>query len=628
MAGINLSEENIINVNLTPESTIQTDLTPDSAIKTEVPDINYIPGYKVAEEERRSNELERQTYYEEIQRKVNNGEFNGEQGPQGPAGKDGKDGVLTFEEFTEEQKASLKGDKGDKGDTGPQGPKGEKGDTGSTGPQGIQGVQGPRGLQGEKGDKGDTGNTGATGPQGEKGERGEQGIQGPKGDTGATGPQGPAGKDGTNGTNGKDGVDGKDGVTPTLKVGTTTTGEAGTNANVTMNQNGTEYTLNFTIPKGEDGTGGSGEDAVGEKYIVNNVAKGEIFNDYEHNVATGEYSHAEGSYTTASGVNSHAEGEGATASFLTSLTLKIGEVEKDSKGIEKNLTTTTITVPSALISLDDIADSYSYGCLIEINRSFSVPIDKIEIIDKSSSLGFDSGKIKITLLNNQARNISSGQEITNVYLGIADGDASHTEGFRNSAIGHYSHAEGEVTIAVGEGSHSEGKNTKAIADASHTEGDKARAEGYASHAEGIETVASGSDSHAEGYATKATNNDAHSEGYNTQANGRRSHAEGHSSRADGTNAHAEGEGTVATEKNQHTQGKYNYLDANGKAGNYAHIIGNGESDTKRSNAYTVDWSGNGWYAGGLTVNGDKEVATKEEVEALFNSITNGNEVSY
>lgn len=57
---------------------------------------------------------------------------------------------------------------------------------------------------------------------------------------------------------GKNGVDGKDGLTPTLKVGTTTTGKAGTNANVEMLQNGTEYTLNFTIPKGKDGTGGSG----------------------------------------------------------------------------------------------------------------------------------------------------------------------------------------------------------------------------------------------------------------------------------------------------------------------------------------------------------------------------------
>ena len=58
---------------------------------------------------------------------------------------------------------------------GAQGPKGEKGDTGAQGPQGE---------------------TGATGPQGPKGETGAIGPQGPRGETGATGPQGPKGKDG------------------------------------------------------------------------------------------------------------------------------------------------------------------------------------------------------------------------------------------------------------------------------------------------------------------------------------------------------------------------------------------------------------------------------------------------
>lgn len=32
---------------------------------------------------------------------------------------------------------------------------------------------------------------------------------------------------------------------------------------------------------------------------------------------------------------------------------------------------------------------------------------------------------------------------------------------------------------------------------------------------------------------------------------------------------------------------------------YAHIVGNGTSDTARSNAHTLDWSGNAWYAGSV-----------------------------
>jgi hypothetical protein len=40
----------------------------------------------------------------------------------------------------------------------------------------------------------------------------------------------------------------------------------------------------------------------------NNSPAGEIFNDYENNSATGNYSHAEGENTVASGIASHAEG--------------------------------------------------------------------------------------------------------------------------------------------------------------------------------------------------------------------------------------------------------------------------------------------------------------------------------
>lgn len=71
----------------------EINLIKEETIDAQVTDINYIPAYKVAEEERRKNELERVsnenkriTYYEEIQRKVDNGEFNGKDGI------DGKDG--------------------------------------------------------------------------------------------------------------------------------------------------------------------------------------------------------------------------------------------------------------------------------------------------------------------------------------------------------------------------------------------------------------------------------------------------------------------------------------------------------------------------------------------------------
>ena len=116
----------------------------------------------------------------DVQKKLDNGEFVGAQGP-----------------------------KGEKGDTGAQGPRGEKGDTGERGPQGETGATGPQGpkgkdgevtfesltdeqkasLRGEPGAKGEKGEKGDPGAQGEKGEKGDPGAKGEKGDPGRDAPQ-------------------------------------------------------------------------------------------------------------------------------------------------------------------------------------------------------------------------------------------------------------------------------------------------------------------------------------------------------------------------------------------------------------------------------------------------------
>ena len=118
----------------------------------------------------------------DVQKKLDNGEFVGAQGP-----------------------------KGEKGDTGAQGPRGEKGDTGERGPQGETGATGPQGpkgkdgevtfesltdeqkasLRGEPGAKGEKGEKGDPGAQGEKGEKGDPGAQGEKGEKGDPGKDAP-----------------------------------------------------------------------------------------------------------------------------------------------------------------------------------------------------------------------------------------------------------------------------------------------------------------------------------------------------------------------------------------------------------------------------------------------------
>lgn len=124
-------------------------------------------------------------------------------------------------------------------------------------------------------------------------------------------------------------------------------------------------------------------------------------------------------------------------------------------------------------------------------------------------------------------------------------------------------------------------------------------------AEGRNTTASGSYSHAEGNYTEATGSSSHAEGQTTTASGTASHAEGENTTASGSCSHAEGEGTIASSKNQHVQGKYNKEDS---SETYAHILGNGTglSSSSRSNAHTIDWQGNAWFAGNVYIGGTSQ----------------------
>ncbi len=151
-------------------------------------------------------------------------------------------------------------------------------------------------------------------------------------------------------------------------------------------------------------------------------------------------------------------------------------------------------------------------------------------------------------------------------------------------IGKYSYAEGYHTVSVGVASHTEGHNTKSCGSASHTEGSSCISFGTQCHSEGSATEAHNIASHAEGYCTKALSNYSHSEGQYTIANG----------------------------KAQHVQGKYNIEDTSNI---YADIVGNG-TFSARSNAYTLDWNGNGWFAGKVSAGTTETPATPANANDL------------
>jgi len=72
-------------------------------------------------------------------------------------------------------------------------------------------------------------------------------------------------------------------------------------------------------------------------------------------------------------------------------------------------------------------------------------------------------------------------------------------------------------------------------------------------------------------------------------------------------------------------GEYNIADTEGfgeeARGAYIEIVGNGTSDTTRTNARTLDWNGNEQLAGSLTIGGHVALVFNAETNALdFNFI--------
>lgn len=110
---------------------------------------------------------------------------------------------------------------------------------------------------------------------------------------------------------------------------------------------------------------------------------------------------------------------------------------------------------------------------------------------------------------------------------------------------------------------------------------------------------------------EATANYSLAEGDSNKATGAGSHAEGYLTEASGNMAHAEGYGTIANRRSQHVFGEFNVEDTGGSGttgrGTYIEVVGKGTGDASRSNARTLDWSGNEVLAGGLKIHGTEDV---------------------
>lgn len=370
-----------------------------------------------------------------------------------------------------------------------------------------------------------------------------------------------------------------------------------------------------------------------------------------HTTASGIYSHAEGAVTTASGQNSHAEGFNTTASGDTSHaegadTTASGRVSH----AEGNHTTASGNYQhvQGKYNIEDTANSYAH---IVGNGDFNKPSNAHTLdwegnawfqgdvyVGGTSGTNEDDGSKKLATEEYVNLNSGVGASVAGRVFSIDGVSVTAEEGAEifnysgNIATGINSHAEGSQTIASGSGNHAEGVLTTASGTfGSHAEGMHTTASGESSHAEGANTAASGYFSHAEGTGTTASGRHSHAEGWQSFASGDSSHAEGGNTTASGDSSHAEGWYTVASGECQHVQGKYNIED---NANKYVHIVGNGNqfpsAVVERSNAHTLDWNGNAWFAGDVYVGstsgkdkdeGSKKLVTETELASLIAQIT-------
>lgn len=250
-----------------------------------------------------------------------------------------------------------------------------------------------------------------------------------------------------------------------------------------------------------------------------------------------------------------------------------------------------------------------------------------------------------------ARSVAEGQGTT------ATANNAHAEGTYSVASGTNAHAEGYQTMASGNSSHAEGADNFSTGRAAHTEGGSpssttektlliyglanvttydcydttnATIGAYFKSSEAVAKVVSVVEDEYVTFDRTLSTTSILDEGeevemvYGNVATGECSHAEGCSSVASGAVSHAEGFNTTAQRRSQHVEGEYNVLDTTGAdvdaKGDYIHIAGNGTSISNQSNAHTLDWSGNAWFAGDVYVGstsgthkdaGSKKLATED-----------------
>lgn len=308
--------------------------------------------------------------------------------------------------------------------------------------------------------------------------------------------------------------------------------------------------------------------AVGKE---GDVEGAEIFNDYENNIASGDYSHAEGSFAVddrtgnkhlsiASGVASHSEGLG-------------NEAQGDASHAEGYMTNATGMSAHAEGATTTASGSYSHA----EGDGTTAGGDGAHAEGHGTNAWCKSQHVQgeYNKIDTSGHSRARGQYVHIVGNGTGDDQRSnaHTLDWDGTAwfagdvyVGGSDKSTGEKLVKMSE--LPEVPNSNLINGAAEGSLRTVRSQeetdtyklGTCAFAEGSNTYASGTNAHAEGTLTSASGDCAHAEGRGTISTGSSSHAEGLSTRAYGNYSHAEGQYTKAYTKSLNVIGEYNLTD--------------------------------------------------------------------
>jgi hypothetical protein len=323
-----------------------------------------------------------------------------------------------------------------------------------------------------------------------------------------------------------------------------------------------------------------------------------------------------GSYTTSSGSASFATGQSTLSSGSTSTALGSGTWASGQSSLATGTSTRATGNGATAFGEQTIAQAYDSLVLGRYNIAQGtttswVATDDLFVIGNGTA---DTARANAYVVKkngdaNLAGRISATGGSASGNLSTAIGGLSVASGEKSMALGYENTVTGELSYALGWHNEASGQYSTSI-------GIWNRSQGRGTTSLGEWTWADGWIATALGHVTRASGSESTAFGAYTTASATYATAMGNGTIASGLAATATGQSTVAQSQNEFVVGRFNV--AQGSTNTWVttdnlFTVGNGSSDTARSNAFVIKKNGDSNLSGVLSVTGSVRVPSSGDL---------------